>query len=34
MMATKDKRVRLMNELLGDIQVVKFYSWENNFDVG
>jgi hypothetical protein len=30
MMAAKDKRVRLMNELLGDIRVVKFYSWENN----
>jgi hypothetical protein len=26
MMAAKDKRVRFMNELLGDIRVVKFYA--------
>jgi ATP-binding cassette subfamily C (CFTR/MRP) protein 10 len=31
MMAAKDKRVRLMNELLGGIRVVKFYAWEKHF---
>jgi ATP-binding cassette subfamily C (CFTR/MRP) protein 10 len=30
MMAAKDKRVRLMNELLGDIRVVEFYAWEKH----
>ncbi len=31
MMSAKDKRVRLMNELLGGIRVVKFYAWEKHF---
>jgi ATP-binding cassette subfamily C (CFTR/MRP) protein 10 len=31
MMTAKDKRVRLMNELLSGIRVVKFYAWEKHF---
>lgn len=29
MMAAKDSRVKLMNEILNGIRVVKFYAWEN-----
>ncbi|BFZ12259.1 hypothetical protein BsWGS_15298 [Bradybaena similaris] len=31
MMKHKDERVKLMNELLSGIRVVKFYSWEQHF---
>ena len=31
MMTAKDKRVKLMNELLGGIRVIKFYGWERHF---
>lgn len=31
MMEAKDKRVRLTNELLAGIRVVKFYNWESHF---
>nr|QBM06364.1 ATP-binding cassette sub-family C member 7 [Daphnia magna] len=31
MMTAKDKRVRLLNELLTGIRVVKFYAWEKHF---
>jgi ABC-type bacteriocin/lantibiotic exporter with double-glycine peptidase domain len=31
MMKEKDKRVKLMNEILNGIKVLKFYAWENSF---
>lgn len=31
MMAAKDKRVRLINEILSGIRVVKYYAWERHF---
>ncbi len=31
MMKEKDKRVKLMNEILNGIKVLKLYAWENSF---
>ncbi|EDO46846.1 predicted protein, partial [Nematostella vectensis] len=31
MMTQKDSRVKIMNEILYGIRVIKFYAWENNF---
>ncbi|XP_028966466.1 multidrug resistance-associated protein 1 [Galendromus occidentalis] len=31
LMRDKDKRTKLMNEILGGIKVVKLYAWENSF---
>ena len=30
-MEAKDKRVKLVNELLAGIKVIKFYAWEKHF---
>ena len=30
-MKNKDKRIKLMNELLGGIKVIKLYGWETSF---
>ena len=30
-MKNKDKRIKLMNELLGGIKVIKLYGWEKSF---
>jgi len=30
-MREKDKRVKLMNEILNGIKVLKLYAWENSF---
>jgi len=30
-MKEKDKRVKLMNEILNGIKVLKLYAWENSF---
>ena len=30
-MEAKDNRVKLINELLAGIKVVKFYAWEKHF---
>ncbi|XP_078352062.1 ATP-binding cassette sub-family C member 10-like isoform X2 [Oculina patagonica] len=32
MMTQKDKRVKVMNEILQGIRVIKFYAWEKNFE--
>ncbi|XP_067031621.1 ATP-binding cassette sub-family C member 10-like isoform X2 [Acropora muricata] len=32
MMAQKDNRVKMMNEILHGIRVIKFYAWEKNFE--
>jgi ABC-type multidrug transport system fused ATPase/permease subunit len=31
MMKDKDKRIKLMNEILNSIKVLKLYAWENSF---
>jgi ABC-type multidrug transport system fused ATPase/permease subunit len=31
LMKEKDKRVKLMNEILSNIKVLKLYAWENSF---
>lgn len=31
LMAVKDKRTKLMNEILNGIKVLKFYAWEKSF---
>ena len=35
-MAQKDRRIRIMNEILNGIKVIKLYAWEDHFekDVG
>ena len=30
-MEQKDRRIRLMNEVLNGIKVIKLYAWENHF---
>ena len=30
-MKQKDRRIRLMNEVLNGIKVIKLYAWENHF---
>ena len=30
-MVQKDRRIRLMNEVLGGIKVIKLYAWEDHF---
>ena len=30
-MEQKDRRIRLMNEVLGGIKVIKLYAWEDHF---
>ena len=30
-MKNKDKRVKLMNEILGGVKVLKLYGWEKSF---
>ena len=30
-MRQKDRRIRLMNEVLNGIKVIKLYAWENHF---
>ena len=31
-MLHKDKRIKLMNEILSGIKVLKLYAWESSFD--
>jgi len=30
-MGLKDRRIRLMNEVLGGVKVIKLYAWEEHF---
>ena len=32
LMLQKDKRIKLMNEILSGIKVLKLYAWESSFD--
>ena len=31
LMEQKDRRIRLMNEVLNGVKVIKLYAWENHF---
>ena len=33
LMKNKDKRTKLMNEILQGIRIIKFFAWENSYTV-